>query len=151
MSTARQYELVYIMPGETTEQQVADVHTQIEGVVTRFGGTIDNTDNWGRRKLAYEINRQKEGVYVVQLISGSGDLMKELDRRLRVMDVVIRHLLVRVDEDLRTAERAKTRRKDAAARRRAARGLPPLADVPEGEAPEAASDGRDRDQVEVEQ
>jgi len=94
-------------------------------VVTRYSGTIDKTENWGRRRLAYPIGRHKEGIYVLELISGGGDLVKELDRRLKVLDVVVRHLVVRVDEDLRIAARAKELRKATSVRRRTARGLPP--------------------------
>ena len=63
----RQYELVYILPPDTTEQQVTELHTQVEAVVSRMEGKIEKTENWGRRKLAYEISRQKEGVYVLQV------------------------------------------------------------------------------------
>jgi small subunit ribosomal protein S6 len=125
MSATKQYELVYIVAPEATEEQVADLHTQIEQVVTRYSGTIDKTENWGRRRLAYPIGRHKEGIYVLELISGGGDLVKELDRRLKVLDVVVRHLVVRVDEDLRIAARAKELRKATSVRRRTARGLPP--------------------------
>jgi small subunit ribosomal protein S6 len=124
MSTPRQYELVYIVTPEATDQEVADLHTQIEQIVQRFNGTFDKTENWGRRKLAYEIGKHREGTYVVETISGSGDLMKEIDRRLRVTDQVIRHLIVRVDAELRVAERTRSARQAASARRRVARGLP---------------------------
>ena len=78
------------------------------------------------RKLAYEIKHHREAVYVVETISSaSGDVMKEIDRRLRVIDQVIRHLVVRVDEELRVAERTRDARKANQARRRVARGLPP--------------------------
>ena len=93
----RQYELVYILPPDTTDQQVTDLHGQIESVVSRMSGQIEKTENWGRRKLAYEIGPHKEGVYGLEVIIGSGELMKELDRRLRVMDLVVRHMVVRVD------------------------------------------------------
>jgi small subunit ribosomal protein S6 len=125
MSTNRQYELVYIITPEATDEQVADLHTQIEQIVQRFGGTLDKTENWGRRKLAYEIGHHREGTYVVETVTGSGEMVKEIDRRLRVIDEVIRHLLVRVDEELRVAERTREARKSAQARRRVARGLPP--------------------------
>ncbi|MGH9409314.1 MAG: 30S ribosomal protein S6 [Vicinamibacterales bacterium] len=125
MSQSRQYELVYIVSPDASEQAVADLHTQIEQIVQRFSGTIDKTENWGRRKLAYEIGHAREGTYVVETISGSGELMKEIDRRLRVIDTVIRHLAVRVDEDLRIAERHRSERKATQARRRTARGLSP--------------------------
>src|SRR5687767_13779764 len=132
MSTARQYELVYIVTPEATEQEVADLHTQIEQIVQRYNGTFDKTENWGRRKLAYVVGKHREGTYVVETISGSGELMKEIDRRLRVIDQVIRHLIVRVDDELRVAERTKTARQTMSARRRVARGLPPERQPGEG-------------------
>jgi small subunit ribosomal protein S6 len=126
MSTTRQYELVYLITPEATEQEVTDLHTQIEQIVQRFGATFDKTENWGRRKLAYEIGHHREAIYVVETISStSGDVMKEIDRRLRVIDQVIRHLVVRVDEEIRVAERTRAARKANQARRRVARGLPP--------------------------
>jgi small subunit ribosomal protein S6 len=125
MSTVRQYELVYITPPETTEEALGELHQTIAGIVEKFGATIANTENWGRRKLAYEINRHREGVYVLEVINGPGALTTELDRRLRVMDVVIRHQIVRVDEELAVAERAGARRKSAMVARRVKRGLPP--------------------------
>ena len=124
MSTSRQYELVYIVTPDATDQEVADLHTQIEQIVQRYNGTFDKTENWGRRKLAYEIGKHREGTYVVETITGSGELMKEIDRRLRVLDQVIRHLTVRVDEELRVAERTRSARQTMSARRRVARGLP---------------------------
>jgi small subunit ribosomal protein S6 len=124
MSTSRQYELVYIVTPEATEQDVADLHTQIEQIIQRYNGTLDKTENWGRRKLAYEIGKHREGTYVVETITGSGELMKEIDRRLRVIDSVIRHLAVRVDEDLQKAERTRSARQANSSRRRVARGLP---------------------------
>src|SRR5262245_30757534 len=101
----RQYELVYILPPETTEQQATELHQQIEAVVARMHGQIEKTDNWGRKKLAYEIGHHKEGVYLLEVINGSGELMKELDRRLRVIDLVLRHMVVRVDEEKKVVER----------------------------------------------
>ena len=88
----RQYELVYILPPETTEEQVNELHGQVDAIVSRMNGRIEKTENWGRRRLAYEIAHHKDGVYVLEVINGSGDLMKEVDRRLRVMDQVVRHL-----------------------------------------------------------
>jgi small subunit ribosomal protein S6 len=132
MSTNRQYELVYIVTPEASDQEVADLHTQIEQIVQRFNGAFDKTENWGRRKLAYEIGHHREGTYVVETITGSGELMKEIDRRMRVIDQVIRHLVVRVDEDLRVAERTRGARKAMQARRRVARGLPPEPQPGEG-------------------
>ena len=143
MSTSRQYELVYIVSPEATEQEVTDLHTQIEGIVQRYNGTFDKTENWGRRKLAYEIGKHREGTYVVETITGSGELMKEIDRRLRVIDSVIRHLVVRVDEELRVADRTRSARQANSARRRVARGLPA-----ERQPGEGRGDGDQQDDME---
>jgi small subunit ribosomal protein S6 len=142
VSQNRQYELVYIVASDATEQQITDLHTQVEEIVGRYSGTLDKTDNWGRRKLAYEIGPHKEGTYVLELISGSGELMKEIDRRLRVSDQVIRHVTVRVDEENTRIERARSLRKEGSQRRRVARGLPP--ERQPGEGPQRSEDDDDR-------
>ena len=136
----RQYELVYIVSPDATDEQVQGLHGQVEEIVGRLGGTLDKTDNWGRRKLAYEIGPHKEGTYVLEVISGAGDLMKEIDRRLRVNDQIIRHLIVRVDEENRVVERARTKRKTESERRRVARGLPPERQPGEGPRTEESDD-----------
>jgi small subunit ribosomal protein S6 len=125
VQNVRQYELVYIVPPDTTEEQLADVHKQVAVVVERFGGTIERTEPCGRRKLAYEIAHQREGQYVLEVINAPGTVTAELDRRLRTIDTVIRHMVVRVDEELAVAERARSRRKERTTARRVRRGLPP--------------------------
>src|SRR5438445_10723438 len=132
----RQYELVYILPPDTTEQQVADLHTQVEQVVARMNGHIEKTENWGRRRMAYEIAHFKEGVYVLEVINGSGELMKELDRRLKVFDQVVRHTIVRVDEEKKVVDRVRTKRQSTSERRRVRRGLPPQRQPGEGRSSE---------------
>ena len=144
----RQYELVYILPADTTDQQVTELHEQVEGVVSRMNGTIEKTENWGRKRLAYEIAHQKEGVYVLDVINGSGELMKELDRRLRVMDQVIRHMIVRVDEEKQVVERTRSKRQADSERRRVKRGLPPVRQPGEGRS--AETDDMDDDHFEAE-
>ena len=143
MSTVRQYELIYIVPPDTTEDALAELHNQVVAVTDRFGATIEKTENWGRRRLAYEINRQREGVYVLEVINGPATMVTELDRRLRVLDTVLRHLVVRVDEELAVAERARTRRKEATVARRVKRGLPP-------EPTEGERQRRDEDEEDME-
>ena len=149
MPSDREYELVYIVAPTATDEDVEALQTQVAELVTEFGGTVENTDVWGRRKLAYEIGHFTEGIYVVQLLDGPGELISELGRRLRVRDQVLRHLIVRVDEDLRKVRRAAENKKATAQRRRASRGKPPL---PEGEdAPAAAGSpaGADADTGDV--
>jgi small subunit ribosomal protein S6 len=140
----RKYELIYIVSPEASEDQVAELHTQVEGIVQRLSGQLERTENWGRRRLAYEISRHREGTYVLDVIYGSGELMKEIDRRLKVFDLVIRHLVVRVDEEQEVVERTKTRRTAASRRRRVARGLSPDRQAGEGQRGEPDDDRDDR-------
>jgi small subunit ribosomal protein S6 len=141
---SRKYELVYVVSPDATDEQVTEVHTQVESIVQRMNGQLEKTDNWGRRKLAYEIGRHKEGTYVLEVINGDGDVMKEIDRRLKVTDLVIRHLVVRVDEEQAVVERTRNERTDTSRRRRVARGLPPDRQPGEGQRGEPDDDRDDR-------
>jgi small subunit ribosomal protein S6 len=140
----RKYELVYVVSPDATDEQVAELQTQIEAIVQRMSGQLEKTENWGRRKLAYEIGRHKEATYILDVINGSGELMKEIDRRLKVFDLVIRHLVVRVDEDQEVIERTKTKRTETSRRRRVARGLPADRQPGEGQRGEPDDDRDDR-------
>jgi small subunit ribosomal protein S6 len=140
----RKYELVYVVSPDATEAQVTELQTQVEGIVQRMGGILEKTENWGRRKLAYEIGRHKEATYILDVINGSGELMKEIDRRLKVFDLVIRHLVVRVDEHEGVIDRQKSRRTETSRRRRIARGLPPDRAAGEGQRGEPDDDRDDR-------
>jgi small subunit ribosomal protein S6 len=139
----RKYELVYIVSPDASDDQVNDLHAQVDAIVQRMGAQLEKTENWGRRKLAYEIGRHKEGTYVLELINGNGDVMKEIDRRLKVSDLVIRHLVVRIDEEQGVVERMRNRRTETSRRRRVARGLP--ADRQPGEGQRGEPD-EDRDE-----
>jgi small subunit ribosomal protein S6 len=140
----RKYELVYVVSPDATDEQVTELHAQVDGIAQRMGGKIDKTENWGRRRLAYEIGRHKEGTYVLEVIDGSGELMKEIDRRLKVTDLVIRHLVVRIDEVQEVIDRTRTRRTEVSRRRRIARGLPPDRQPGEGQRGEPDDDRDDR-------
>ena len=138
----RTYELIYVLKPDAPETEVADLHKQVADIVERMGGTIDKSENaapWGRRRLAYEIGHHKEGFYVLEVITGSAELMKEIDRRLRVTEGLLRHLIVRVDESSIKADRMRAKRTEESRRRRVARGLPP--DRQPGEGPQ----GEDND------
>jgi small subunit ribosomal protein S6 len=140
----RKYELVYVVSPDATDDQVTDLHNQVDAIVQRMGGQLEKTDNWGRRKLAYEIGRHKEGTYVLETINGSGELMKEIDRRLKVTDLIIRHLVVRIDEEQEVIDRARAKRTETSRRRRVARGLPPERQPGEGPRGDIDEDRDDR-------
>ena len=122
MPIDRQYEFVYVLAPTVANAEVEALQREMEGQIGKLGGAVENTDLWGRRKLAYPIGNFTEGIYVVQLIRGPGTMVTELERRMRVHDDVLRYLTVRVDDDLRKARRAAEKRKADAERRRAARG-----------------------------
>ena len=111
MPNARQYELVYIVAPTATDAELEALQGELNEQIETLGGAVESTDLWGRRKLAYAIGPFTEGIYVVQLINGPGEMISELGRRLRVRDQVLRYLTVRVDEDLRKARRAAEKRK----------------------------------------
>jgi small subunit ribosomal protein S6 len=140
----RKYELVYLVSPDASDEQVTELHTQVDDIVQRLGGQIEKTDNWGRRRLAYEIGRHKEATYVLEIINGSGEMLKEIDRRLKVSGLVIRHLIVRVDEHQEVIERMQAKRGDASRRRRTARGLSPERLPGEGQRGDQDDDRDDR-------
>jgi small subunit ribosomal protein S6 len=148
MSTVRQYELIYIAPPESTEEVIAELHQLVAETVERFSGVIERTESWGRRKLAYEIGGHREGVYVLEVINGPAALVSELERKLRVSEHVFRHLVVRVDEELASAERARVRRKAQTTARRERRGLPPEPTESERRPANDSGDADDEDQDE---
>ena len=130
------YELIFIVRPDTTEEEVEKLISQMEGVVSHAGGKMEKVDRLGRRKLAYRVERQREGHYVLFVLEGLGETIHELERRLRVTDAVIKYMTVRVDEDLKRAAKAREQR----AKRQAKQPRPKAAAAPPqpAAAPEAA-------------
>ena len=106
----RKYELIFIVRTDVPEEDVERLLTQLQGVVTAAGGKIEKAEKLGRRRLAYRVRRQREGLYVLLVFEGSGDVVKELERRLKVADPVIKFLTVRTDEEIKRAEKMKAAR-----------------------------------------
>jgi len=92
------YELLYFVAPTLDEEARAAVETRIEGVITEAQGSIDNVDNWGKRKLAYEIKNLTEGDYILVDFHADPTQIAELDRVLRINDAVVRHMIVRRDD-----------------------------------------------------
>ena len=92
------YELMFVIdPTLEDEKKAATVETVKE--IIAADGTVGEVDEWGLRKLAYPINKKNEGYYVVIPFKADADLPKELDRRLRISENVIRHIIVSQDEE----------------------------------------------------
>lgn len=91
----RQYELIYVLKPDAPEDEVNNLHGQVADVVERMGGKIDKTDQWGRRKLAYEIDKRADGVYHLLSFSAEPETLDEISRVLKIEDAVMRHLATR--------------------------------------------------------
>jgi small subunit ribosomal protein S6 len=132
----RYYDLVFIVRPATPEEEIKKVLTVIEHTVAEKGGKIEKTEHWGTRKLAYRVAKHREGIYVHQEIrTNHGELIAELERRLRVQDTVIKYQTVRLDEDLKRQKKLSQKREKRAARR--PRRTP--APAPAAAAPEQAA------------
>jgi small subunit ribosomal protein S6 len=106
----RVYEVLFIVAPNTEESDTETLITQLSDVITNQGATITKTDRIGRRRLAYPIGKFNEGYYVVLTVEGTGAEIAEVERRMRVSDAVIRYITIRIDEDLKRAEKFRARR-----------------------------------------
>jgi small subunit ribosomal protein S6 len=129
----RKYEIIFVVRPDVPEEELDKLITQMEGVVTGMGGRLEKTEKMGRRRLAYRIGGHREGFYVLFSVEGSGDTVKEFERRLKVTDAVIKFLTVRVDEELKRAEKFKAlRAKQEARRSRSKAAATPAAEAAQG-------------------
>lgn len=121
----RIYEELFIVKPDAAEEEVDQVVEQIRQAITSQGGTVDKVDKWGVRKLAYRVQKHHEGYYVLLQFSAQPQTVKEVERRLRVLDAVLKFLTVRIDEKLKRVEKRKKRREKRAARKPAPAGPVP--------------------------
>lgn len=125
-----QYELMVILDPEIDERTVAPSLDKFLNVIRNDGGTVDNIDIWGRRRLAYEINKKTEGIYAVVKLTANADATKELDRQLKLSEAVMRTKVLRAEEAIAQVAAAKKLADEKAARKAA---------NPKASAPAAAS------------
>jgi len=114
-----QYELMVILNPEIDERLVATNLEKFLKVITNGGGTVDNIDIWGRRRLAYEIQKKTEGVYAVVNFTASSESAQELDRQLKLNEQIMRTKILRAEEAMAMVA-AEKERSDAKAARKAA-------------------------------
>jgi small subunit ribosomal protein S6 len=110
ISLMRVFEVLFIIAPNIEESDIETLVTQMSDVATNQGARIVKVDRMGRRKLAYNIGKFYEGHYVVLTIEGTGSEIAEIERRMRVTDAVIRYITIRIDEDLKRAEKFRARR-----------------------------------------
>ena len=129
----RIYEELFILRPEASEEEIDPFVEQLKQVITTSGGAVDKVDKWGIRKLAYRVAKCDEGCYILLQFSSAPDAVKEVERRLRVSDLVLKFLTVRIDAKLKRLEKRKRRREKRARRRpapaAAAPGRPPAEPV----------------------
>lgn len=113
---------MYIVTPDAADDDITKLNDNIQTIITDQGGSIVRMDDMGRRKMAYEINRKKEGYYVLFEIEGSGREIAELERRMRVNDLIMRYLTVRVDEERKTADKVRAKREKRKTERSAFKG-----------------------------
>ncbi|MBX3159397.1 MAG: 30S ribosomal protein S6 [Deltaproteobacteria bacterium] len=99
-NTAREYETIYILRPNTPNEGVAEVNTRIKGIIENMGGKIIKVDNWGKRRLAYEVAKERKGIYLYWQYLAQPGIVEETERNLRMLDSVIRYLTVKVDENI---------------------------------------------------
>jgi small subunit ribosomal protein S6 len=120
----RIYEELFIIKPDATEEETDQIIEQMKGVITTAGGAVDKVDKWGKRRLAYRVEKHREGSYVLIQFTSSPETVKELERRLRVTDAVIKFLTVRIDETLKRLEKRKKHREKRAHRKATAAPAP---------------------------
>jgi small subunit ribosomal protein S6 len=98
--TAREYETTYILRPNTTNEGVAEVNARIRGIIEGMGGKVIKVDNWGKRRLAYEVAKERKGIYLYWQYLAKPGVVEETERNLRMLDSVIRYLTVKVDENV---------------------------------------------------
>jgi len=128
----RTYELMFIVRPDMPEEEQDKLISTLETAVTTSGGQMKNVERMGKRHLAYSVRRFRDGIYVLLTVEGSGGLIHELERRLRVTEPVIKFLTVRIDEEQKRLDKIKAIRE---ARRKVSATPAPTTAGPAGEAP----------------
>ena len=113
----RIYEELFIVKPDAPEEEVDQFVENLRTQLTAAGATVDKIEKWGKRKLAYRVGKFREGFYVLFQFTAEATSVKELERRLRVSDVVLKFLTVRIDETLKRLEKRKKDRDKRSAKR----------------------------------
>lgn len=113
----RTYEEMFIVRPDAPEEEIDAYVAQLDGIIKAAGGEMLKVDKWGVRRLAYRVQKHDEGFYVLLQFTAKPETIKELERRLKVADLVIKYITVRIDLKLKWLEKRKKQREKRAARR----------------------------------
>ena len=122
---SRIYEELFIIRPDATDEEIDPFLEQIKHTITEGKGTVDKVDKWGVRRLAYRVKKRNEGIYVLIQFAAGPDVVKEVERRMRVSDLILKFINVRIDEKLKKIEKRKKIRE-----KRASRKPPPMVATP---------------------
>jgi len=120
----RTYEVMYIVNPETSGDKIEKLNDAVGKLIKKEGGEVVRMDDIGLRNLAYPIQKKTEGHYVLFEIEGSGQEIAELERRMRVNDMIMRYITVRVDEDRKKADKVRAKREARQVKRASFRNAP---------------------------
>jgi len=104
-NTLREYETIYILHPDTINDQVAEVNGRVKSLIEERGGQVLNIDNWGKRKLAYEIKKERKGIYLFWSYLGNAEIVSEFERNMRMIDPVMRYMTIKIDTNIATGSR----------------------------------------------
>ena len=127
----RIYEVLFIADPNLGEPDVDKLTETVQGYAEKEGARTQKVEKWGKKRLAYDVRKHREGYYVLLVLEGKPQMVHELERRMRVTDGVVKFITVRVDEDLRKAERRKAQRAVEEEKKRA-RGIETRSDRDRG-------------------
>ena len=113
----RIYEELFIVKPDASDEDVDAFVETLRAQLTAAGATVDKIDKWGKRRLAYRVDKYREGTYVLLQFTSEPNGVRELERRLRVSDIVLKFLTVRIDETLKRLDKRKKERDKRAAKR----------------------------------
>ena len=113
----RTYEVMYIIDPETPAERMEKLNEAVAALIEKEGGSVIRKEEYGLKTFAYPIQKKTEGYYVLYEINGSGQEIAELERRMRVNDMIMRYITVRTDEERKTADKRKAKREARATKR----------------------------------
>jgi small subunit ribosomal protein S6 len=121
----RVYEELFIVKPDAVTEEVDAYIGQVKEIITKAGGSIEKEEKWGNRKLAYRVQKFAEGGYVLLQFSATPETIHEIERRMRVTDMVIKFITVRIDEKMKKIEKRRKHREKRAARKPPPPAAPP--------------------------
>jgi small subunit ribosomal protein S6 len=98
--TSREYETIYILRPGTTNEGVAEVNQRVRGIIEGLGGKVLKVDNWGKRRLAYEVEKERKGIYLHWQYLATRGVVDEVERNMRMLDIVIRYMSVKLEANI---------------------------------------------------